>query len=86
MLENSEREGREDCASYIDRAAARKERIRVARDGLDVAAVIPIEDLDLLEHFEDRLDTLEALDAIEEAAEKGGIIPWEQFEAELGLR
>jgi prevent-host-death family protein len=67
----------------IDRAANRKERIRVTRDGKVVAAVIPIEDLELLEELEDRLDLLEALDAIEEAHEKGGIIPWEQFEAEL---
>lgn len=76
----------EDCSAYIDRAASRKERIRVARGGKEIAAVIPIEDLELLEQFEERLDALEALDAIEEARERGGVIPWEQFEAELGLR
>lgn len=75
----------EDCSSYIDRAAGGKERVRVARGGKDIAAVIPIEDLELLEQFEDRLDSLEALEALDEAAEKGGVIPWEKFEAELGL-
>jgi len=75
----------EDCADYIDRAVANKERVRVPRQGRDVAAVIPIEDLELLERFEDHLDLLEAIEAIDEAAQKGGVIPWEQFEAELGL-
>ena len=45
--------------------------------------MIPIEDLELLEELEDSLDILEAFDALEEVRQKGGVIPWEQFEAEL---
>jgi prevent-host-death family protein len=75
----------EDCSAFIDRAAHGKERVRVCREGKEVAAVIPIEDLELLEQLEDRLDLAEALEALDEAVEKGGVIPWEQLEAELGL-
>lgn len=85
MAEMASHSPGEDCAGFIDRAVREKERVRVTRDGKDVAAVIPIEDLELLEQFEDHLDLLEALEALDEAVEKGGVIPWEQFEAELSL-
>jgi prevent-host-death family protein len=74
---------KEDYSALVNRAVRHKERVKLTRGGKDVAAVIPIEDLELLEALEDRLDVLEALDAIKEAREKGGTIPWEQFEAEL---
>jgi len=76
---------RDDISHSVDRAVSRKERVKIVRSGREVAAVIPIEDLELLEELEDRLDLLEALDALEEAKREGGIIPWEQFKAELGL-
>ncbi len=83
MSANSTSTQNEDYGSSVERAAFGKERVRLTRNGKEVAAVIPLEDLELLEELEDRLDVLEALEAIEEAREKGGIIPWEQFEAEL---
>lgn len=76
---------RDDLSSSVNRAVAGKERVKIRRHGQEVAAVIPIEDLELLEELEDRLDLLEALDALEEAKREGGIIPWEQFKAELAL-
>jgi prevent-host-death family protein len=85
MTEMASRRPGEDCSAFIDRAVRERERVRVTRDGKDVAAVIPIEDLELLERFEDHLDLLEALEALDEAVEQGGVIAWEQFEAELGL-
>jgi len=83
MSEACSEETNEDYSASINRAAYGKERVRIAREGQDIAAVIPIEDLELLEEFEDRLDILEAFDALEEVRQKGGVIPWEQFEAEL---
>ncbi len=83
MSEACAKEPNEEYAASINRAAYGKERVRIAREGQDIAAVIPIEDLELLEELEDRLDVLEAFDAIKEAFQKGGVIPWEQFEAEL---
>jgi len=75
----------DDLSRSVDRAVTGKERVKIHRGGKDVAAVIPIEDLELLEELEDRLDLLEAFDAIEEARLNGGIMPWEQFKAELSL-
>jgi prevent-host-death family protein len=83
MVETHAPEANNEYSASINRAAYDKERVRIARGGQDIAAVIPIEDLELLEELEDRLDLLEALDAIDEAKKMGGIIPWEQFEAEL---
>jgi hypothetical protein len=45
--------------------------------------VIPIEDLELLEKLEDRIDLQEALEALEEAKTKNKTLSWEEFEAEL---
>ena len=47
-----------------------------------VAAVVPIEDLQLLERIEDRLDLEDALKAMKEP---GPRIPWEQIKKELKL-
>jgi prevent-host-death family protein len=85
MSENIRHAEMEDCADFIDRAAREKERIRVVREGEEVAAVIPIEDLDFLERIEDHLDYLEAREALEEAEREGGLIPWEEVKAKLGL-
>jgi len=53
-----------------------------------MAAVIPMDDLELLEKviakLEDLIDLEEAKAALEEAEEKG-TIPWEELKAELSL-
>ena len=72
-----------DFEASVERVACSKERVRIMRHGQEIAAIIPIEDLDLLEALEDRLDVLEALEAIEEAKAHGGVLSWEQFVADL---
>lgn len=52
---------RTDLANVVDQATHKHERITVTRRGKNVAAVIPIEDLELLEFLEDRADVNEAL-------------------------
>ena len=56
---------------------------RVTRRGRAVAAIVPIEDLDLLERMEDELDLRAAREAL---ADPGNAtpIPWDEVEAELG--
>jgi prevent-host-death family protein len=83
MSDACAKEPNEEYSAFINRAAYGKERVRIAREGQDIAAVIPIEDLELLEELEDRIDIMEAFDALEEVTQKGGVISWEQFEAEL---
>jgi prevent-host-death family protein len=66
-------------SEIIDRAAQDKERVILTRRGKPIAAVVPIEDVELLEALEDRIDVEEAEKAEVEAAAKGEApIPWEQ--------
>jgi hypothetical protein len=53
--------------------------------GKDVAALVSLEDLAMLEELEDRLDVLDALRAEAEAAAKGEKpIAWEKSEKRIG--
>jgi prevent-host-death family protein len=75
---------RESFSEVINRSAYGKERIVLTRRGKKVAAVVPVEDLNLLEALENRLD----LEAIEQALadpENKKSIPWDQVKKELGL-
>ncbi len=62
---------REGFADTINRAAYAKERVVVRRRGKEVAAVVPIEDLRLLEELEDRVDLVDASAALAETKKKG---------------
>src|ERR1035441_8924073 len=68
---------REEFPELGNRAAYGKERTIVSRRGKDLAAVIPIEDLRLLERLAreemDRIDLEDARAALAEAKEKGTI-------------
>jgi prevent-host-death family protein len=77
-------EAREAFADLVNRVAYRGDRVRVMRRGREVAAIVPIEDIELIERLEDRLDLEAARDALADP-ENAVPIPWEQVEAELGL-
>ena len=75
---------RESFSEVINRSAYGKERIVLTRRGKEIAAVVPVEDLKLLEKLEARLD----LDDIEKALadpENKKSIPWGRVKKELGL-
>jgi prevent-host-death family protein len=74
-------EAREQLSTIINRAAFGKERVVLTRRGKELAAVVPIEDVKLLEELEDRLD----LETAREALKEEGSISWEKVKAELGL-
>lgn len=75
---------RDHFPDIINRAAYAKERTVVSKRGKEVAAVVPIEDLRLLQEIEDHLDIEEALEAIREAKEQG-TLSLDRLKAELGL-
>jgi len=77
-------EARENLADVLNRVAYAKDRVRITRRGKEVAAVVPIEDLELIERLEDEIDIREARKALAEAREHG-TIPWEDVKKELGL-
>jgi prevent-host-death family protein len=74
---------RDEFADTIHRAADKKERIIVHRRGKPVAAVVPIEDLRLLEELEDRVDQEEARRILADPTED--FRPWKEARQELGL-
>jgi len=79
---------REEFPEVLNRAAYGNERTIVSRRGKDLAAVIPIEDLHLLERLAreemDRVDLEDARAALAEAEEKG-TVPLEEARKRLGL-
>jgi prevent-host-death family protein len=78
---------RDEFPDLVNRAAFGKERTIVSRRGKDLAAVIPIEDLRLLERLAreemDRLDIEDARAALKEAKRKG-TVPLRDLIRELG--
>ncbi len=77
-------EARENLADVLNRVAYAKTRVRITRRGREIAAVVPIEDLELIERLEDEIDIREATKALKEAKEKG-TAPWVDVKRELGL-
>ena len=57
------------------------ERVVVDRSGKSVAAIVPMEDLELLRRIEDMLDNEAAI----EARDEQGRVPWQILKKELDL-
>ena len=78
---------REEFPEVVNRAAYGKERTIVSRRGKDLAAVISMDDLRLLERLAreemDRIDLEDARAALKEAHEKG-TLPLRDLMRELG--
>jgi prevent-host-death family protein len=77
-------EARQDFAELVNRAAYGDERIRIVRRGREIAAIVPIEDVEFLERLEDEYDIRMANEARAEL-EHAPAVPLEQVERELGL-
>ncbi len=84
MSNISTKEAREQLSTVISRAAFTKERVIVTRHGKAIAAVVPIEDVELLERLESRIDLEDARAALAEVKKKG-TVSWEDIKAELNL-
>ena len=72
---------RQQLADTLNRVAYKGERIVLERRGKDIAALVSLEDLALLEQLEDRID----LEAARAALKEPGSIPWDRVKARLGL-
>ena len=73
---------RANLADVINRVAYGGERIILQRRGKQVLAVVPMEDLALIEELEDRADIRAAIRARKEKGE----IPLEAVMARLGMK
>ena len=73
-------EAREHLADLGNRVSLRGERVVVERRGKNLFALVPVEDVELLERLEDKLD----LDAIRAAKDEPSK-PWAEVKKALGL-
>lgn len=82
MTNISTAEARNDFADVINRASFGKERFVLTRRGKKLAAIVPVEDMDLLEELEDQMDVAAAKAALAESDER---ISYQDLRRELGL-
>jgi prevent-host-death family protein len=73
---------REDMATAINKVAFGGERIVLQRNNKDVAALVSVEDFNLLRELEDRADLAEIRKALKDP---GANIPWKDIKKELGI-
>jgi PHD/YefM family antitoxin component YafN of YafNO toxin-antitoxin module len=72
---------RSEFSEILNRLLYQGERVTIERHGKKIAAMITVEDLELLQLLEDHLD----LEAIRKARIESGTTPWEDIKVELGL-
>jgi len=75
-------DARKKFSNIINRVAFGKESIILTRRGEELAALVAMDELRLLQELEDRIDIADAIKAIKEPGED---IPAEQFWKKLGL-
>jgi prevent-host-death family protein len=76
-----------DFSNTLDRVGAKGERILLHRRGKNVAALVPVEDLALLEELEDRFDAEDFRAAKEEWEREGRqTTPLDEVVKELGIK
>ncbi len=74
-------EFRDNLSDFLGRAQHGRERVTITRNGKAVAAIVSIEDLELLRAIEDRMDLDAARSAIREANESG-YVSWDAVKVE----
>lgn len=77
-------DARSDLTQIVNHVAYAHERFILTRNGKEVAAIISVEDLALLEQLEDSLD-LEIAKRVEKDIKKRGTVKWQEAKKALGL-
>jgi prevent-host-death family protein len=75
---------RQNFSDLINRVAYGKDRVLLTRRSRPLAAVVPIEDIALLEEIEDHEDLKAARAALREVKRKG-TIPWTRLKKDLKI-
>ncbi len=84
MAKLSVSEARDTLSAVLIRVAFKGERVVLHRHGKGVAALVSVEDLELLAAIEDKMDLDDARKALSEAGRKG-TISWTKLKVKLGL-
>jgi len=74
-------QARSHLADIVNKVAYTGERICIERNGKNFVALVPVDDIELLELIEDRMD----IEAAKKAMKRKDAIPWKQLKKELGL-
>jgi len=82
MSERRISEARESFSTTINRVAFGHERVVLTRHGHRIAAVVPVEDLELLEALEDARDLDDVRSALSDPGNREHI-GWEELKASL---
>ncbi|MHB0980411.1 MAG: type II toxin-antitoxin system Phd/YefM family antitoxin [Thermoleophilia bacterium] len=77
-------EARDNFSEVINRVAYGHERVCLSRSGKDVACVVSVQEAELLELIEDRVDLEDAMKALSEIQDSGAV-SWNDLKKELGL-
>lgn len=78
-------EARSRFSEVVNEAAYGAERVVLTRHGKNIAALVPISDLELLHELERIIDVEEAKKALIEATTTGETITLDKLKKELGL-
>lgn len=73
---------RDNLADVINRTAYKEERVVIERRGKPLAALVTIDDMEMLEWIEDQFDIIDVMKALAEADEVG-TVPWNDFKNSL---
>jgi prevent-host-death family protein len=86
MTQMATTKARADFAEVVNRAAHKGERILLSRNGKSIAAIVPVEDVKLLEELEEKADMAALRAALAETRRRREKpIPWAQARKMLGL-
>ncbi len=84
MTTMSSSHAREHFPEVVSESAFGKKRFVVTRRGKRLVAIIPIEDLELIEALEDQIDLEDARRVLADVKKKGAT-SWKKIKLELGL-
>lgn len=76
-------EAKEQFTDLINRVAHNNERVILTRRGKEIAVIIPIDDLKVLQGSQDKTDLREAIEALKEAR-NAGTISLDKLKEEIG--
>jgi len=88
MTTISAEKARNSFSELLSHTAYSKDRVIVTRNGKKMAAIVSIEDLELLERLADKIEDeldLEDIRAALREYEEGKTVPWEKVKKDLGL-
>lgn len=77
-------EARSELTEIVNHVAFGNDRYVLTRNGKELAAIVSIEDLKILEEMEDKRD-LETARRIDKDIKKHGTVKWKDAKKELGL-